>query len=54
MSMVQNFKNLFIGSDDEEYDDVFDQTNKIVDDEASERRSREVRINTNTTRNNFV
>jgi len=49
MSMVQNFKNLFIGSDDEEYDDVFDQTNKIVDDEASERRSREVRINTNTT-----
>jgi len=49
MSMVQNFKNLFIGSDDEEYDDVFEQTNRTVDDEASERRSREVRINTNTT-----
>jgi len=49
MSVVQNFKNLFIGSDDEEYDDVFEQTNTFNDEEAHERRSREVKINANTT-----
>lgn len=49
MSVVQNFKNLFIGSDDEEYDDVFEQTNTFNDEEAHERRSREVKISANTT-----
>lgn len=49
MGVVQSFKNLFIGSDDEEYDDVFEQTSNVHDEQAYERRSREVKINTTTT-----
>ncbi|MFA5659000.1 MAG: cell division protein SepF [Oscillospiraceae bacterium] len=50
MGMVQSFRNLFVGGEeDEEYDDVFEQTGGMVVDEAHERRSREVKINTTTT-----
>ena len=52
MGVVQGFKNLFIGSEDEEYDDVFDQTSSFSDEEEHNeigRRSREVKIKTNTT-----
>jgi len=51
MGVVQNFKNLFVGSEDEEYDDIFEQSSNAVnnDSEAHERRSREVKINTTTT-----
>lgn len=48
MGVVQNLKNLFVGGEDEEYDDVFEQTSSFSD-EAHERRSREVKINTTTT-----
>ena len=49
MGIMQSFKNFFVGEDDEEYDDVFEQTNNVRDPEAHERRSREVKINTTTT-----
>ena len=48
MSVVQSFRNFFIGSEDEEYEDVFEEVNQ-ADDEPHERRSREVKINTTTT-----
>lgn len=49
MGVMQSFKNFFVGEDDEEYDDVFEQTSSVRDPEAHERRSREVKINTTTT-----
>ncbi len=48
MGVVQNFKNFFVGSDDEEYEDVFDEIS-TSDEDVTEKRSREVKINTTTT-----
>ena len=48
MGVVQNFRNFFTSSDEEEYEDVFDEVG-TMNDEVAEKRSREVKINTTTT-----
>lgn len=48
MGVVQSFRNFFIGNEDEEYEDVFDEINQ-PEAEVREKRSREVKINTTTT-----
>ena len=48
MGVVQSFRNFFIGNDDEDYDDVFDDAEETVE-VPHEKKSREVKINTTTT-----
>lgn len=48
MGVVQGFRNFFTGTEEQEYEDVFEQ-NEFMSDEPKERRSREVKINATTT-----
>lgn len=49
MSVVQSFKNFFIGNDEEEYEEAYEEAPEVEEQEAYERRSREVKIHTTTT-----
>lgn len=48
MGVVQSFRNFFVGNDEDEYEDVFEDNNES-EQEINEKKSREVKINTTTT-----
>ncbi len=48
MGVIQSFRNFFMANDEEEYDDVFKETEE-VENNVQEKRTREVKINSSPT-----
>jgi cell division inhibitor SepF len=48
MGVIQSFRNFFMANDEEEYDDVFEETEE-VENNVQEKRTREVKINSSPT-----